>query len=232
MMINFIICDDSEVDRKRVSMVIDKFMMQNQLSYKKYFFSDYDDAFLKMVKSSLPSKIYILDIEMPTRSGIDVARIIRNIDINSLLIFLTGHNELAETIIKNDFLFVAFINKFDNCEKRLEKTLVACKKLLGKKKYLRLKERSAIYTIDFDDILYITRDSVGRKSIIVTDYSEFKVGESLNSIENKLYGNFLRTHRSCIVNVNRVVLIDKAKKIIKFDNNFEIDLISKKIKYD
>lgn len=231
-MINFIICDDSDIDRKKVSRVIDKFMMQNKLSYKKYLFSDYDDSFLKIVKSNLPSKIYILDIEMPTRSGIDVARIIRNIDINSLLIFLTGHNELAETIIKNDFLFVAFINKFDNCEKRLEKTLIACKKLLGTKNHLKLKDGSAFYMIDFDDILYITRDSVGRKSIIVTDYSEFKVRESLSNIENKLYGNFSRTHRSCIVNINRVVLMDKVKRIIRFDNNLEIDLISKKIEYD
>ena len=229
-MINFIICDDNKKDRQRVAEIVDKFMMKNKLCYEKHFFNDYDDAFLQVVQSKLSFKIYILDIEMPTRSGIDVARIIRNHDINSLLIFLTGHNELTETVVRNDFLFLSFINKFDNCEERLKKSLNDCMKLLGTKKYLRFKDGGALYTLVYDDILYITRDSIDRKSIIVTDYSEFKVGISLNEIEEMLCGNFIRTHRSCIVNGNRAILIDKGRKIIKFDSGLEIDMISKKIK--
>lgn len=231
-MINFIICDDNKKYRDKVSSIVDKFMMKNKFHYEKHFFEDYDDSFLKIVEQNMSSKIYILDIEMPSRSGIDVARIIRKYDINSMIIFLTGHNELIESVIKNDFLFLSFINKFDNCDERLEKSLSSCMKLLGTKKYLRIKDGGVLYTFAYDDILYITRDSVGRKSIIVTDYSEFKLGLPLTDIEKMLYGNFIRTHRSCIINANRAVLLDKSKKIIRFDNNLEIDLISKKIKCD
>ncbi len=174
-MVNFIICDDNRKDREKVEKIVDKFMMKNQLHYEKHLFDDYDDTFLKLVKKKIAFKVYILDIEAPSMSGIDVARIIRNRDVNSVLIFLTGHNELAETVIRNDFLFLSFINKFDNCEERLINALGECLKILGVRKNLRFKDNGILYTIAFDDILYITRDSVDRKCIIKTDYSEFRV---------------------------------------------------------
>lgn len=227
-MVNFIICDDNRKDRDKVEKIVDKFMMKNQLHYEKYLFDDYDDSFLKLIKKKIAFKVYILDIEAPSMSGIDVARIIRNRDVNSVLIFLTGHNELAETVIRNDFLFLSFINKFDNCEERLINALGECLKILGVRKNLRFKDNGILYTISFDDILYITRDSVDRKCIIKTDYSEFKVNKTLTDLESMVPDTFTRTHKSCIVNLNRVVSVNKQHRIIKFDEGTEIDLISKK----
>lgn len=227
-MVNFIICDDNRKDRDKVEKIVDKFMMKNQLHYEKYLFDDYDDSFLKLIKKKIAFKVYILDIEAPSMSGIDVARIIRNRDVNSVLIFLTGHNELAETVIRNDFLFLSFINKFDNCEERLINALGECLKILGVRKNLRFKDNGILYTISFDDILYITRDSVDRKCIIKTDYSEFKVNKTLTDLESMVSDTFTRTHKSCIVNLNRVVSVNKQHRIIKFDEGTEIDLISKK----
>lgn len=227
-MVNFIICDDNRKDRDKVEKIVDKFMMKNQLHYEKHLFDDYDDSFLKLIKKKIAFKVYILDIEAPSMSGIDVARIIRNRDVNSVLIFLTGHNELAETVIRNDFLFLSFINKFDNCEERLINALGECLKILGVRKNLRFKDNGILYTISFDDILYITRDSVDRKCIIKTDYSEFKVNKTLTDLESMVSDTFTRTHKSCIVNLNRVVSVNKQHRIIKFDEGTEIDLISKK----
>ena len=112
-MINFIICDDDLKFRKKVETAVDKYMMKNHTEYKIYLFDDYDKSFLNIVKQKLPFKIYILDIEAPTMSGIDIARIIRNKDVDSALIFLTGHQELSQSVLKNEFVFISFINKFD-----------------------------------------------------------------------------------------------------------------------
>ena len=122
-MINFIICDDDIKFTEFVNQVITKYMMKNKLEYKIHKFYDYNKEFIKKVEEKIPNKIYILDIETPTKSGIDIARIIRNKDINSVLIFLTGHQELGQTVMKNDFLFLSFINKFDDCENRLVKAI-------------------------------------------------------------------------------------------------------------
>jgi len=229
-MISFIICDDNIADRNRIEKVVDKFMMSNQFEYKKYLFDDYNDSFLDIIRRKLSFKIYILDIEAPTRSGIDVARIIRTRDINSVLIFLTGHNELVETVAKNDFLFLAFINKFDGCEERLMIALDESLKIFGTKKILDFKDNGTFYTICLDDILYISKDSVERKCTITTDYAEFKIGKTLNEIEKLLDSNFTKSHRSCIINTKRVAAFYNKEKIIKFDTGKEIDIISKTFK--
>lgn len=226
-MINFIICDDNDRDRQKIIKIVDKFMMKNQLYYGKHVFTDYDDNFLKIINSKISFKIYILDIEAPSRSGIDIARIIRNKDVNSILIFLTGHNELADNVVKNDFLFLSFINKFDNCEARLLKALTESIRILGIKKNLRFKDNGVIYTICFDDILYISKDTIERKCIIKTDYSEFKVNKTLNELISMLDDNFIYSHRSCIINSKRVIAFDKYNKKILFDVGISTDLVSK-----
>lgn len=227
-MINFIVCDDDKKYLKLVKNVVDKYMMKNQIDYKTHLFTDYDDSFLKIVDAKLSYKIYILDIEAPTRSGVDIARIIRNKDINSVIIFLTGHEELGNLIIKDDFLFLSFINKFDACEQRLNSSLGKAIKVLKIRPRIKFKDNGVSYTIALDDILYITRDSVDRKCIIKTDGMEFRIGKTLNAIMELLDANFVQTHRSCIINTNRIVSVNKSKRLVTFDNGETIDLVSDK----
>lgn len=231
-MINFIVCDDNRKYLKLVNNVIDKYMMKNTLEYRTHLFDDYDDKFLDIINEKLSFKIYILDIEAPTRSGIDIARIIRRKDVESIIIFLTGHDELGDIVIKDDFMFLSFVNKFDNCEKRLVKVFNKAFQILKVRPKLRFKDSGIIYTISLEDILYITRDSVDRKCIIKTDNNEYKVGKSLNSILGLLNKTFVQTHRSCIVNINRITSYSKPKRIITFDNNEKIDLISEKFNWE
>ena len=181
---------------------------------------------MKIVESKMPFKVYILDIETPTRSGIDIARVIRKKDVDSVLIFLTGHQELSNLVLKNDFLFLSFINKFDNCEERLSEALDKALKVLKVKSVIRFKDNGILYTIPVDDILYITRDSVERKCIVVTDYSKFKVNKSLNVFEDMLSGDFVKTHRACLMNRRRIMCVNKAKREVIFDNGLKSGLIS------
>lgn len=225
-MLNFIICDDIRKDREMIESIVSKYMMKNQLEYKTHVFKDYDDKFLKIVNEKMPFKIYILDIETPTRSGIDIARIIRHKDVDSVLIFLTGHEELGNIVIKNDFVFLSFINKFDNCENRLIKALDKSLKMFKVRKTIRFKDNGILYSIPLDDILYITRDSIDRKCIIVTDYNEFKIGKNLNQIEEMLNDDFVKTHRACLMNKKRITSFNKTKRTVTFDNGSQSDLIS------
>ncbi len=225
-MINFIICDDVKQYREMVEHIVVSYMMKNKLEYKTHIFKDYDSDFLKIVKSKLSFKVYILDIETPTRSGIDIARLIRNKDVDSVLIFLTGHQELGHVVMKNDFLFLSYINKFDDCEKRLTKSLDKALQMFKIKSVIRFKDNGVVYTIPQDDILYITRDSVERKCIIVTDYSEFHVGKNLTELEEEVNDNFVKTHRACLMNTKRILSFSKSQKEVVFDNGMTSDLIS------
>lgn len=229
-MINVIICDDNEKDRNNIKTVVKSFMSKNKKEYTVYDFSDYDKKFYNIVENKKPFKIYLLDIETPTKSGIDVAREIRRKDVDSVIMFLTAHEELGNIVLKNDLLFLSFINKFDNFENRLNHSLEKAIQLLNKRNTIRFDDRNVIYTININDILYITKESFERKTVIKTDYSEFKVNKPLHEIISMLDERFIQTHRACYINSDRKVKIDKAKKLITFDNGEVIDLLSDKYK--
>lgn len=229
-MINIIICDDNKRDREKVVDIVSNFMERKKIEYKTYVFDDYNNKFNIIVESKIPFKIYLLDIETPTESGIDVARRIRKYDVDSVIIFLTGHEELGNIILKNDLMFLSFINKFDNFKNRLNNSLNKALDLLKTRKIIRINDRNVTYTIDIKDILYITKDSYERRTVIKTDYSEIKVNKSLTEIMALLDDRFIQTHRACFINNDRRVKIDKTDKIITFDNGESIDLLSDKYK--
>ena len=229
-MFNVIICDDNERDLNNVVHVVKNFMKDNKLDYSIYKYSDYDKKFESIIEEKIPFKIYLLDIETPSRSGIDIARQIRKKDVDSVIMFLTAHEELGSVILKNDLMFLSFINKFDNLNERLSRSLKKAIKLLHHRNVIKLSDRNITYTINLDDILYITKDSFERKTIIKTNYSEIKLNKSMNEVIALLDNRFIQTHRACYINNDRKIYVDKVNKIIKFDNGDAINLLSDKYK--
>lgn len=225
-MISFIICEDNKHINDVIIKVIDRTMMKNKVPYKKSIYYDYNKTFMKIIDEKLPNKVYILDIETPSASGIDVVRKIREKDLNSIIIFLTSHDELGYTILKQEFMFLSFICKFDDYENKLEQSIRKALKVVGQKLILSISDHGVVYNIPLDDIIYITRDSVERKCIIKTDYNEFKVNKPLAEILELLDSRFKQSHRACIVNMDRVHTINKKNKTIGFDNGIMVDLMN------
>lgn len=225
-MINFIICDDNKTIAKSVEDIVDKIMMKNKLAYKKHTFYDYNEKFLEIIDSDLTAKIYILDIETPSALGIDMARKIRENDIDSIIIFLTSHQELGNVLLQDEIMFLTFICKFDNMEKRLESAIASALKMVGVKRTIRFDDRGVLYTITLNDILYVTTSTYERKTVIVTSYNEYKTNKTFNEVCNMLTDDFKQTHRSCVVNTKLVVKVNKKKNEIEFVNGTKIDLLS------
>lgn len=225
-MINFIVCDDHKCIRNNVEKVIDQVMMKNSNAYKKHLFDDYNEDFDKIISSKLASKIYILDIETKTSSGVLVAEKIRKNDIDSIIIFLTSHEEMAYEIIKKQFMCLTFISKKDNYIKLLKSAINTAISMIGKKQAIRFKHQGILYTLPVSDILYITRDSVERKTLIVADYGEYLHPANLSKVADELNGLFIQTHRACYINKDRYREINMRKKKIVFDNYEEINLLS------
>lgn len=229
-MINVVMCDDNREHLTKTAKLVDNYMKINKIEYKRELFDDYNKQFKEFVNKKTSSRIYILDIETPSASGIDIARFIRRKDLDSIIIFLTGHEELGNIVLKDDLMFLAFINKFDDYENRLTKCLDKSLKILNQKQVLRFNDRNTTYTIKLDDILYFTKDSYERKTIIYTDYMEYRVSNTLTELSKLLDNRFIQTHRACIVNKDRIAKLDKQNKIIIFDNGEDTNLVSDKYK--
>lgn len=225
-MINFIVCDNNKHILKNVVTTIDNIMMKNNIGYKIFSFSEYNNQFKSKVDAKKANTIYILDIHVNQVSGIDMARKIRENDQQAIIIFLSRYHQLAEMIITQDIMPLTFISKYRNYQERLKTVIDNALSILNIRKQLKIKEKGIHYQIPLRDILYITHDSVERKSIVITDYSEFHIGRTLSEIFDQLNSQFKYSHRACIVNMERVTKLDTKKKLITFDNGKTIDLIS------
>ena len=52
----------------------------------------------------------------------------------------------------------------------------------------------------------------------------------MTEIESLLSNDFIKTHKSCIINKDRIIKIDMREKKIYFDNHEAIDLLSRNFK--
>lgn len=225
-MINFIVVDDNTKFLEIITDVITKVMMKNKFSYKVHTFIEYDASFMKVMNSFMSNKIYIMDIETRESSGIDVARKIRKKDVDSIIIFATVHNEAGLILLKDDLMFLTFLCKFDDFENKLTCAVKKALNYIHHKFCIEFNDRGSIYKIPIDDILYITKESNDRHSIIQTVYSQYRVNLSLKQLVVLCGDNIIQTHKSCFVNIDNVRVVDKKAGVIEFYNGLVIDMLS------
>jgi DNA-binding LytR/AlgR family response regulator len=207
-------------------------MSSNHIEFECRTYFDFDDNFLPEITRNRNHKIYILDIVTPTRSGIDAARLIRNKDMESVIIFLAGNDEFSNIVAKKVLMSLTFINKFDNAEQTLKKALEKAIYVLNNKLALKFKDKYNNYMIDYKEILYITKDTYSRMTIIKTDNCSYMVNNPLSELKELLSDDFVQSHKACIINLSRVRKIDKKNRVITFDNDETVDLLSDKYKKD
>lgn len=225
-MVNFIVCDDEIEITNLLKNLITKIMFKTNIEYKIHVFNNYNTDFNKIIKEDLENKIYILDIEVNKKSGIDIAKKIRINDWNSIILILSAHNELEHIAYKSKILLFDFISKFDLYDKKISETIITCVNQLIKEDKLKIRVNRKIEQIHYNNILYLTYDSYSRKLRIVTKTKEYETNATLKEIMQKLKGRFIYTHRSCIVNLDNVKEFDFIKRKIIFKDK-EIDLLSR-----
>lgn len=92
------------------------------------------------------------------------------------------------------------------------------------KVYLRDQER--YYALDKDDIMYFL--IMDRKTLIQCKEQNFYIRLPLSTIQSHLDKNFIRIHKSCILNLDSIIFYDNKKKRAILVNNEFIDTISDK----
>lgn len=213
-MFNFIICDNDSRFLKNL-----KSFIKNNIEYKSiHSFNDYTTSFYQIVNnSSIKNKFYILDIETQSQNGIVVASKIRKVDINSIIIFLTGYEDkYALKIAKSRFRYDALINKFDNFERELLEVINDHSKYINFNRRISVQANSNItYTINLDELLFIRTNKISQKTEFQTTKFSVSTYDSLNKFENQLNADFVKISRSCIVN-KTLATFDYKNNIIKF----------------
>lgn len=224
-MLKVIICDDDNNCGKAIEDIVIKFFKSEKINITLKRYADYDDKFMNDITVD-DRKIYILDIDTPSRSGIDVARYIRKRDVESVIIFVTGYEEFGKLVLKKNIMCLSFINKFENLKEELTESLREAMHFFETDKVLRITDSNVTYNIRLNSILYITRDSLDRRTIVKCEKNEYRLKINLTDMKELLGATFVQTHRSCYVNKNRIATVDHKNRVITFDNGITVDLLS------
>ena len=229
-MINFIICEDNKEAREMYEKIISKIAMPHDFNYKVHSYEKYNTELKRTIEDKKDVKIYVLDLELPLKSGIEIAKQIRKSDWESVIIILTSHDELELRVLKEKLLILDFISKFENYEKRLTETVNMVLDNMKNKKVISFKSNKELHHIKLDNILYIYRDSIEEKTSIVTKDKEYKIRDSLSKIMDNLDERFYQTHRACYVNKDKISTVDFKNSIIYFENKKTTDYLSRNYK--
>ena len=215
-MLNFVLCDDNKNALDRFSKMLELVFTNNDLSGQISFASTNANETLNYVKNNIVD-VVILDIDLhDTISGLDLAEKIRKINKKIYIIFETAHLE---------YLLLAYKCKtFDYLPKpislsNLETTILR----LFNDIYQNTSNTSFIKLtcgnmINANSILYI--EKCNTKLIFRAQSTNYSIYSSFTKIQSKLPSNFVRCHKSYIVNIANIDNINN--KIIHFDKTNDV----------
>lgn len=231
-MLRFITVEDDNEALEKTVLAIRKIMMPYDYDYRISKFTKYDQELERIIKDPGEQKVYILDIEMPKVSGLEIASEIReNEDWESIIIFVSGHPEFKDDIFYSRLMVLDFISKYFQYEKRLEESLTKVLDIYNVRKTLIFSYDYITYRVPINKILYIEKITSNKKCLIVTENGEkFEVVSTLKNLMSKLTTDFYQSHKSCVVNTKKIYQVDYISNLITFYNKTQTNLLSARCK--
>lgn len=226
---NFVIYEDLKEYANKYKTIIHKLLASTNMHYKTVEINEYNNKTKEQLEKIEGNKIYILDIEVPGKSGLDLARKIRNNgDWSSPIIIITSHEEFKNVGYTAKLLMLNFIVKNEELETDLIETLKIALEINMSKKNLCYTNKGELFQIPYQDILYIEKGLKDNICYVITINDEFTIRKTIIELEQKLADdmNFVKTHRSCIVNIKNIKYVDFENNRIHFINK-STDLLSR-----
>jgi DNA-binding LytR/AlgR family response regulator len=146
--------------------------------------------------------VLFLDINMPGISGIEF---IRNYSINHPVVFVTAYREFAiesYELSAFDYLlkpltYTRFLKCFEKLNSHFQEV-----ESNTEKNYFFIKDNQDLHKIFFNEIVFI--EGLKDYVYIHTEHGKHIALISLKTVEQKLGANFIRTHKSYIVNKEKI----------------------------
>lgn len=219
-MVRFVIVDDDRDEILHIKSLLDEVVT---IDKEIVCFHKLNENLKNEIKNTDVRKVYILDIELNDKvSGINIAKLIRDVDYESEILFITNHDSMFESVHRGVYEVFDFIEKFHDFDKRFKKDIKAIIKRNFDNKMFNYK----VLSIYYREIMYIYTDD--RKLIIVTPNNEYTVNMTIKEIMTMLDSRFRQCHKSCIVNTDHIEKKDYKNGFIILNNGMKVDYLSKK----
>ncbi|WP_430405250.1 LytR/AlgR family response regulator transcription factor [Fluviicola sp.] len=193
--------------------------------YELGIYSCIQDA-LKSIVTNNPAIVF-LDVTLENENGFDLLRELKTYSSNlPCFIMSTGDKNHAMQAVNLDiFYFLEKPIEPSELTKALSKYLMSYKET---QQHIVVKEKNGSLLVRFADILYLKADD-NYCIFFLKDANRLSVPRTLKDIEEKLPSNFLRVHRSYIVNADHVNMINKTERTMHLSHTssakqFESDI--------
>ncbi|WP_100372173.1 LytR/AlgR family response regulator transcription factor [Bacillus sp. FJAT-45037] len=183
-----------------------------------------------------PVHLVLADIGMPKLDGMEASKLCLTFAPNLKFIFITGFDHYAVEAF--NVAAVDYIVKPIQRERLYEAIQKAVTILtleeqnqssqVSKQSKLIVKKGKNTFYIRLDHILFIEKK--GKDTMVHTKVGLFETLESLETIERSINdSSFFQTHRSFIVNLNKVLSVEASGKtyLVHFEEYAEVAHISK-----
>lgn len=214
-MLTIAICDDEKKICDYIESRTTEFLAKNDLEADVSVLYDGSELLKKCESNTQNFDIIFLDIKMKTLNGVECAKLLRDIGVNSLIVFITSSAEYVFSgyevkafryILKTD-LVNAFSRVFSECLLELKKLNTS---------FFTVKTSSSVKNIPLSDILYF--ESNKRLLNIHTKNEVLSFYEKLDNVENELKEkDFIRIHQSFLVNAQKIKSVSKDAVLLLND---------------
>ena len=210
-MIQIAFCDDNIQELSNMNHYIAQYCIDRNLNCEFDIFSNGLDL-IASLEAGKNYDLYVLDILMPGLTGMDLAKEIRIRNKHAILIFLTSSPEFAlesYTVKATNYVLKPltqskFYSVFDDLMESLETN--------HKENVLLVKSDSGIQKILISNLVYA--EVIGRTvHYHIRPNRTITCIESFSALCDRLleFGCFVQTHRSYIINMQYVDIIDNKQ---------------------
>ncbi len=211
-MIKIAVCDDEQL---LVSAIRE--ITQQYIRYQKETACIEEYASGEFLLADIQEGVYfdliLLDIEMPQKSGMEIAPQIRKCLPHVLMIFVTSHLKYAiDSFALSVFRYVPKQELQPRLTQALQDAFQYIK--LEQNDVYLIQTQNRLEKIMLKDILYIQKN--GKNAVIITFHQQTKVRKSLSQVYEELHREeFIYIDRSCIVNIIHIMQVKNGEVVMK-----------------
>ena len=225
-MLDIFVCEDQAAQRQAIVQMIQNTILIEELDMQLVLDTEDPYVLLETVSNSQNTGIYFLDIDLnSTMNGMKLAQQIRLSDPRGFIIFLTAHSELSYMTFQYRVEAMDFVLKDNPGEMKVK--IRECLVNALERYTLQTSKIHKVYTIetggrkisiDYNDIFFFETSSNVHKIILHAKDRQIEFNGTMKELAGALDDNFVRCHRSFLVNKNNIKEADAKKRMIYFNN--------------
>lgn len=225
-MIDIYICEDNQKQREAVVRYVEAAILMEEYDMRLRIETGEPDKLIEQVMASENTGLYFLDIDLQAeQNGLMLAEKIREFDPRGFIVFITVHSEMSFLTFQYKVEAMDFILKDESAQVR--QRICECMENANKRymkitrgggKTITINRGGRKHTLEYDEILFFETSVQEHKLAVHTVNKTMEFFGKIKEIEEEVGSDFIRCHRSYLVNRKNIKEVRYSDKLIIMKN--------------